>query len=94
MRNKRPAETAGGLFGAVTVIAAALGASVEVVAAVGAVAGLLPALVTSLVNHGGLRGLARSIWQGRTGHSLIELLGALFLALLCVLVLFAVLDRA
>lgn len=65
MPKTRPAETTGGIFGAATLIAAALGASIEVVAAVGAAAGLLPAVVTYLVTHGGIRGVLRSIWRGR-----------------------------
>lgn len=61
----RPAETTGGLAGLATAVAALLGASVETVAIVGTVAGLLPAAVTLLVAHGGVRGVLRGLWAGR-----------------------------
>lgn len=62
---KRPAETttAGG---AVALLAAlVLGLPAETAAAVGVALGFVPAVVTFIVNHGGIRGLARKLWQGR-----------------------------
>lgn len=61
----RPAETAGGLGAVATAIALAVGLSTEWVGAIGITAGLVPAAVTYLVNHGGVRGVAASIWRGR-----------------------------
>lgn len=61
----RPAETTGGLGALATAIAVALGASTAVVAAAGIAAGLLPAAVTLLVVHGGVRGVLRALWRGR-----------------------------
>lgn len=61
----RPAETAGGLGAAATAVAALLGASTETVAAVGTLAGAVPAIVTAVVANGGVRGVARRVWFGR-----------------------------
>ncbi len=61
----RPAETAGGLAGVATAVAALLGASTEAVAIVGTVAGFAPGLVTWLVGHGGVRGAVGALWRGR-----------------------------
>lgn len=62
---RRPAETTGGLVGVVTALAALLGADTQTVAILGTVAGLIPALVTLLVNNGGLRGVGRLLLRGR-----------------------------
>lgn len=62
--NARPAETTGGLVGLATAITALLGGSVELVAVIGTVAGLVPAVVTYLVLHGGLLGVWRTVWRG------------------------------
>lgn len=61
----RPAEATGGLAAVVTAIVALAGASTEVVAIVGTLAGLLPSAVTLLVANGGLRGAWRLL---RDGH--------------------------
>lgn len=61
----RPAEAVAGGGGLIVVIAALIGAPVEVVAAIAGIAGALPAIVTWLVNHGGIRGVFRAIWTGR-----------------------------
>ncbi len=61
----RPAETGGGLGSAATFVAYALGFSVETVAAVGVIAGLLPSAITLLVDHGGVRGVLRTLLNGR-----------------------------
>lgn len=61
----RPAETAGGAGSGVVALAVAVGASRPVVAVVGVLAGLVPALVTLLVNTGGIRGAITLIWKGR-----------------------------
>ena len=61
----RPAEKAGGLGALASAVSLAAGWPVEVVAACGIAAGLLPGLVTYIVDHGGLRGVIRSLWWGR-----------------------------
>ncbi|MGE4425013.1 MAG: hypothetical protein AB7G37_01010 [Solirubrobacteraceae bacterium] len=61
----RPAETAGAAGGLVPIAAALLGADVETVAALAGAAALVPSIVTWVVDHGGLRGLARRIWAGK-----------------------------
>lgn len=61
----RPAETTGTFAGLATALAALLGADTTTVAVVGTAAGLLPAAVTLLVTHGGLRGVLRALWAGR-----------------------------
>lgn len=61
----RPAETTGTLGAIATGIIALAGGSVELVAVVGIAAGALPAAVTFLVTHGGIRGVARALWRGR-----------------------------
>lgn len=61
----RPAEATGGLAALATAIAALAGGSVELVATIGIAAGLLPAIVTYLVGHGGLLGVWREILHGR-----------------------------
>lgn len=62
---RRPAETTGGIAAAATAVAALLGGSTELVAVIGTLAGLLPALVTAVVANGGVRGVIRVIWRGR-----------------------------
>lgn len=62
---KRPAETSAVGGGIVAVLAASLGADAGLVAAIAALSGVLPALVTFLATHGGVRGVARSVWSGR-----------------------------
>jgi energy-converting hydrogenase Eha subunit A len=62
---RRPAETTGAAGGLVAVVAALVGLPVEVVAALAAVAGALPAVVTWVVERGGVRGVARLVWRGR-----------------------------
>lgn len=62
----RPAETTGGLAAIATAIAALAGASTTLVAVIGTAAGALPIAVTYLVNHGGISGVVRALWRGRT----------------------------
>lgn len=62
----RPAETTGGLAGLATALAALFGADTATVAIVGTIAGLLPSAVTLLVTHGGVRGVLRAVWRGRS----------------------------
>lgn len=69
MKRTRPAETAGGLVGVATAIVALAGGSLELVAVVGTAAGLVPSVVTFLVDHGGIRGVLRSLWAGRARSS-------------------------
>lgn len=64
---RRPAETTGAAGGLIAVVAALVGLPVEVVAALAAVAGALPAAVTWVVERGGVRGVARLVWRGRGG---------------------------
>lgn len=61
---KRPAEKAGAGGVGVLATAAALGAGRTVVLVLGLVAGALPACVTYLLVHGGIRGVVRSLWRG------------------------------
>lgn len=60
----RPAETTGGTGGAITILAAALGADATTVAIIGAASSFAPAAVTWLVERGGLRGLYRRLVYG------------------------------
>jgi len=62
---KRPAEHAAAGGGLVAVLVASLGASASTVAAVAAVAGAFPHLVTYVLTHGGIKGVASSLWRGR-----------------------------
>lgn len=62
----RPAETGGGLGAAATFTAYALGFSVETVAAVGVIAGLIPAAVSFVVDNGGVRGVLKLVLDGRS----------------------------
>lgn len=65
---RRPAEAAGAAGAAAVLLAVALGVDdAGTVAALGAVVGLLPAAVTTLVDAGGVRGAARRLWRGRGG---------------------------
>lgn len=59
-----PARVSGALGSAATAVAYALGADAGTVAAVGAVAGLLPAAVGWLNDNGGIRGVAQTLWRG------------------------------
>lgn len=66
---KRPAETAGGLGG--IGLAAAYLAGVrdpQALTYVGIVAGFLPAVVTALIDGGGLFGWARALWRGKSAE--------------------------
>lgn len=62
---KRPAETTAAGGGIIAVLAASLGADAGTVAAIAAVFGVLPHLVTQVVAHGGIRGVCRALWSGR-----------------------------
>ncbi len=61
---EHPARTSGVVGSAVVTVAYALGADAGLIAAVGAVAGALPAVVGWLNDNGGIRGAARKLWQG------------------------------
>lgn len=63
--SRRPAETAGVGGVAAGGIALLLGVPVETAAAILGVAGLAPAVVTWIVNRGGVRGIVRMLWAGR-----------------------------
>lgn len=65
----RPAEATGGAGASITALAFALGASTGVVAALGILAGMLPAAVTLLVANGGLVGVWRRLLHGDSGDS-------------------------
>jgi hypothetical protein len=63
----RPAETAGAGGTVALLIGYALGITdAQTIVLLGAVVGLLPALVTVLVANGGLRGSVRLLWRGRS----------------------------
>lgn len=62
----RPAETAGAAGAIAGLVARVSGVrDPDTLAYITAGVGLLPAVVTTLVNSGGIRGLARLLWQGR-----------------------------
>lgn len=61
----RPAETAGAGAAVATLLALALGLrDPEIIAALIAIVGLVPAGVTLLVANGGVRGVVRKLWRG------------------------------
>jgi hypothetical protein len=61
---RRPAETAGAGAGGTVAILLAVGLSRPIAIAAAAAAGIVPATVTWLVTHGGLRGALRNLWRG------------------------------
>lgn len=61
---KHPARTSGVLGSTATTVAYALGADAGTVAAIGAVAGLLPLAVGWLRDNGGIRGAVLTLWRG------------------------------
>lgn len=62
----RPAETAGGVGAIGLLVAFILGVDdPSTVVMLGAAIALLPALVTGLVDGGGVRGWVRKLWRGR-----------------------------
>lgn len=64
---KRPAETGGvaGVFG--LLIARVFGVDdVDTITAIGVVIGVIPAAITLLVANGGLRGVTKLVWRGRS----------------------------
>ena len=63
---RKPAETGGTLGAAAVAVAYAAGCSADTIAAVGIVAGLVPVAVTWVVDHGGVRGVARLVLDGRS----------------------------
>jgi hypothetical protein len=63
---KRPAETAGGIAGAALAIAYLAGTrDPQTLTYVGIVAGFLPAVVTAIIDGGGVFGWVRKILRGR-----------------------------
>ena len=62
---KRPAEYGGGLAAVVVAVAYAAGLSADTIAALGVAAGLVPAVVTYVVDHGGIKGTLALLWSGR-----------------------------
>ena len=82
----RPAETTGGLAGVACALAALLGADETTIAVVGTLAGLLPAAVTLLVAYGGVRGVLRALWRGRSGQAGVTVVEALLVVFLAVVV--------
>jgi hypothetical protein len=62
----RPAESTAGVGAVALLIAYVLGVTdPQVVACLGAGLGLIPAMVTLLVDGGGISGLLRNLWRGR-----------------------------
>lgn len=60
---RRPAETAGGAGAVVLLVGYALGVDDPgLLAAAGAVVGVIPGAVTALVHAGGVRGCWRKVW--------------------------------
>lgn len=63
----RPAESAAGAGSIALLAAYILGVNdPDIVACLGAAVGLIPAAVTLLISNGGLRGVLRALWRGRT----------------------------
>lgn len=63
---RRPAETTTAVGAVVAAYAIVAGASQELAAALVLTVGVLPALVTGLVDAGGIAGIARKLWRGRS----------------------------
>lgn len=62
----RPAEALAGTGAIGLLIAYVLGVrDPEQVAVIGAAVGLIPAVVTTVVDAGGVRGVLRKVWRGR-----------------------------
>lgn len=63
----RPAESTAGVGAVALLIAYVLGVNdPQIVACLGAVLGLVPAAVTLLVANGGVRGVLRTVWRGKS----------------------------
>jgi hypothetical protein len=62
----RPAETGGAVAAIAVLVAHTLGVdNAQVITALVAAVGLVPAAITLLVSNGGLRGVAAKIWRGK-----------------------------
>lgn len=61
---QNPAEYGGGLGALVTAFMYAAGFSAGWITFAGIAAGLIPAAVTYVVNHGGIKGVLTALWQG------------------------------
>lgn len=62
---RRPAEVAGGVGSVGLIVGRLLGVEdPDVLVALGAALGLVPAAVTVLVTHGGIRGVLLRLWRG------------------------------
>jgi hypothetical protein len=62
---KRPAESAGAAGGGLVAVLIAVGIPQGIAAGAVLAAGAVPAIVTWLVSHGGVRGALRALWDGR-----------------------------
>ncbi len=61
---QNPAEYGGGFGALVTALGYAAGFSAGWIAVAGIAAGLAPAAVTYVVNHGGIKGVLSALWNG------------------------------
>lgn len=83
-----PAEKTTGAGGIALLLALVFGLDAEIVAPLGVALGLVPYIVTTLVENGGIRGLVRRIWSGETGAvSIVEALLIVFLAVVILVVI-------
>lgn len=89
MRN-HPAEKTTGVGGLALLLALMLGLDPEIVAPLGVALGLVPYIVTTLVENGGVVGFFRKILHGERGT--VDAVTVLVIVLL-VLVILAVADR-
>ncbi|MEH3055481.1 MAG: hypothetical protein PGN13_16005 [Patulibacter minatonensis] len=62
---KRPAENAAGGLSAAAAVSILTGAPEPVSIALVAAAGVLPRVISFVVDHGGIRGVALLAWRGR-----------------------------
>lgn len=63
---KRPAETSAGAGGIALIVAWLLGVDdPDVLVALGAAVGFVPAAVTLIVANGGIRGAVLRLWRGK-----------------------------
>lgn len=62
---QHPAEATTASGAVALLVGLVLGVPAETAAALGVALGLVPSVVTFVVNRGGVSGLARKLWRGR-----------------------------
>lgn len=79
---KRPAESAGVAGAIAALIARITGVSdPDTITYIAVGVGIVPALVTFVVVHGGLRGVLGLVWHGQKGYAAVEVLVVLALVI-------------